>query len=362
MTPNVESKIGKELIKDTRALGVVVLNVGDGDAIIVRFPTAYSEDAVGGKKKTVCALVDCCNAAKTKRALAALGTDELAFVCATHPHADHISGLRSVLAWCLKEGIRVKQFWDSGFRHVSKLQYDLMGLLCENPSIDFVRPTAGYDCLINRVRVQVLSPSIVLRNRYDTFGTNINNASIVIKLEYPAADLAAPFKNIKGKAAIEADISQQETLKQNIIILGGDAQFDAWSRITQEFPHLVPTANRYQLIDPSKRKHKPLKCQLLKVPHHMSKHGINLEVLELLQPSFSIASCANQSKHGFPHEITVIAAEDIRSKKSKDKGIRYTGHRDPALRSGTLVALLKGDGGRPKLQALGETMSQPAPL
>lgn len=240
MDANVESKIGKELVANTRALGLVFLNVGDGDAIIIRFPPAYSEGFVGGKRKTVCALVDCCNANKTKKALEALGTDELAFICATHPHGDHISGLKNVITWCLKKGIKIHQFWDSGFRHVSKTHYDIINLLCENPSINFIRPTSGFEWIVNRVRVQVLSPSIVLRNRYDTFGTNINNASIVIKLEYPAAD--------------------------------------------------------------------------------------------------------------------------IKSKKTKDKGLRFTGHRDQALRDGTLVALLKGDGNRPKIRGLGETRSQHAPL
>ena len=210
--------------------------------------------------------------------------------------------------------------------------------------------------------MQVLSPSIVLRNRYDTFGTNINNASIVIKLDYPAADIAKPFEKITDKERVEAEITKQDMLKQNTVILGGDAQFDAWARITQEFPQLVPTGNRYQLIDPKKRKHNPLKCQLLKVPHHMSKHSITLEVLEQLRPSFFIASCADKSKHKFPHEITVKAAEDIKSKKTKDRGIRYTGHRNKELRRGTLVALLTGSGDRPKIQGLGESKSENAPL
>ncbi len=38
-------------------LGVIVLNVGDGDAIIVRFPPEYGQNAM--------AVVDCCNADKT---------------------------------------------------------------------------------------------------------------------------------------------------------------------------------------------------------------------------------------------------------------------------------------------------------
>ena len=94
----------------------------------------------------------------------------------------------------------------------------------------------------------------------------------------------------------------------------------------------------------------------------MSKHGITLEVLETLKPNFSLASCANKSKHGFPHEITVLAAEDIKSKKTKDKGIRYTGHPEKDLRCGTLVAVMSGDGKKPRVQGLGEARTANAPL
>ncbi len=356
--PKTEPQKAQEALNQDSNLGVVVLSVGDGDSIVVRFPPAHSPIDNLGNRKTVGAVVDCYNAKKTKAALTDLGIDELAFVCATHPHADHIRGLESLIKWCVEENISIHQFWDSGFRHVSKMHYDLIKTLRLNPEIKFICPTSGFELYINRVRVQVLSPSILLRNRYDTFGTNINNASIVMKLDYPAADIAEPF----GDGAPANSNAEPEELKQNTIILGGDAQFDAWARITEEFPHLVPTSNRYQLIDPDAKEHKPLKCQILKVPHHMSKHGVSLEVMEILRPIYSLASCANKSRHGFPHELTVMAAKDIKSKKTKDKGIRYTGHKDPQERSGTLVAIMKGDGYKPRVFELGETAAQNAPL
>jgi len=174
---------------------LIALNVGDGDSIVVLFPSAHSEKKDGdGQRKNIGAVVDCNNADKTIDALQKLKIDELAFVCATHPHADHTIGLKKVIEWCLQNGVKIHQFWDSGFRHVSKIHFDLIKLLSEHPEIKFVRPTSGYETIINMVRVQVLSPSIMLKNRYDTFGTNINNASIVIKLEYPTADVAEPFE------------------------------------------------------------------------------------------------------------------------------------------------------------------------
>jgi beta-lactamase superfamily II metal-dependent hydrolase len=107
------------------------------------------------------------------------------------------------------------------------------------------------------------------------------------------------------------------------------------------------------MIDPDVIEHKPLRCQVLKVPHHMSKHGISLEVIETLHPRYSIASCSNQSKHGFPHDLTVMAVEDIHKKK-KDDGMRFTGHRDSIKRSGTIMAIFRENARNPLIYGLEE--------
>lgn len=341
----------KNNLKDS-TLSLIALNVGDGDAIIIRFPFKH------GKKKA-CAVVDCYNAVKTIAALEALGTETIPFICATHPHSDHTMGMSKLIKWCIQKKIDNFEFWDSGFRHVSKIHYDLIRLVRQNPGIKVIYPTSGYETVINRVRIQVLSPSILLKNRYDTFGTNINNASIVLKLEYPPKDIA-PYYLTPEKAS-DKDLAEEERLKQHSIILAGDAQFDAWARITEEFPELQHTGNRGQMINPDIIEHKPLRCQVLKVPHHMSKHGISLEVLETLNPRYTITSCSNQSRHGFPHKLTVMAIEDIHKKK-KDDGMRFTGHRDIEKRSGTIVALFREKARRPLVYGLGEPVSKPAPF
>ena len=353
MSKNPTKLIQKNMTDDTLAL--IVLAVGDGDSNIVRFPPKYG--AAG--RKRACAVVDCYNARKTIAALKALKPEVISFICATHPHYDHNKGLAEVIVWCLNNKIPIEQFWDSGFRHVSKTHYNLIRLLEKNPDIKFMYPTSGFEAVVNQVRVQVLSPSIMLKNRYDTFGTNINNASIVIKLEYPPKDTAPFYLSKKDMSDEELDTDMK--IDQHSVILAGDAQFDAWARVTQEFPALKETENRGQMIDTTVVKHRPLRCRVLKVPHHMSKHGISLEVLETLKPSYTIAPCGNRSKHGFPHELTVMAIEDIRRKR-KDKGIRYTGHPKKSLRSGTVVALFSEGRKNPLVYSLKEPVSKNAPL
>lgn len=352
--PN-QTNLASELKKQEN-LSVIVLNVGDGDAILIKFPTEFDNE---GTKKV--AVVDCYNGDKAISALEKLNPDKIEFICATHPHSDHTLGLAKLIKWCLTKEIEIKEFWDSGFRHVSKIHYDLIQLLKDNPKIEIKRPTSGFETIINRVKILVLSPSMYLKNRYDTFGTNINNASIVLKLEYPPKDIAPFF--LKPDDFSDDQLKQIQDIGQNTVILGGDAQFDAWARITQEFPELMYTNNRGQLIDTGKVSSKPLRCQVLKIPHHMSKHSVSLETLEHIRPNYTIASCKKKSSYGFPHELTVMAIEEIHKKDMKSikkKEILFTGH--PTKSSGTIVTVLPGGNKWPKIFKLSDSPEQLAPL
>ena len=74
------------------SLAFHVLNVGHGSSVVVEF------DSESGKAFGV---IDsnCDHGAQPKalRVLQGLGADRLAFVCLTHPHADHFRGLSEVL-------------------------------------------------------------------------------------------------------------------------------------------------------------------------------------------------------------------------------------------------------------------------
>jgi competence protein ComEC len=262
-----------------------VLNVGDGDGIVIQFPE------VDGSRKY--AVVDCYKSSKMLPYLGKLKDDmELEFVCATHPHYDHIAGMPKLLD---EYRGRIGEFWDSGFRH-TLVTYDRMMSRIENdPGINYMRVVSGMERHINDVKVSVLAPSINLRNRYDTWGVNINNASIILKLEY-----------LDPKAG-------SEDSKPSVIILGGDAQFESWAKVLEEYPHYQETKNPNQRIKMEKP-FNPLNCQVLKVAHHGSKHGTALEYVETLNPEHAIVSCSNSSRYGFPHEITLLSLMDEKSK------------------------------------------------
>jgi beta-lactamase superfamily II metal-dependent hydrolase len=98
------------LVRRPGDLIVYILNVGDGDAIVIEFP-------VDGTGDRVHAVVDAYLGAKVRDFLVhELGATRLRFVCATHPHWDHIRGIAAILAHFRGA---VDEFWDSGFRYAS---------------------------------------------------------------------------------------------------------------------------------------------------------------------------------------------------------------------------------------------------
>jgi beta-lactamase superfamily II metal-dependent hydrolase len=337
----------RDLLTDDK-LAIFMLNVGHGDSLIVRFPIVNGE--------VTCGLIDCFMGEKVEQALADLGTNKIAFMCATHPHFDHISGFKRIIKWARDEqNIPVAQFWDNGFRHVSGTHYSLIRCLQEHPEISFLRVTSGFEVTVNGVRVLVLAPSIRLKNRYDTFGTNINNSSIVLKLEYPAKDVAQYYA--KPKVIGDEELAEEEKLKQSTAILAGDAQFESWAHAVQEFPQLSRSKvlNRGRLI--RNVTHKPFHCQLIKIPHHMSKNGISYEILYHMNPKMALVSSSDTHKHKCPHQLTVDATEELDGCE-----IAYTGNLDPALRSGSVAALLDKSGSKPKVFEMCETKEENAPI
>lgn len=293
-------------------LVVYVLNVGDGDAIVIQFPEVAGRRAI--------AVVDSNSGPKSVTLLRELGATQLRFVAATHPHIDHIRGLEQIL-----KTFEVEEFWDSGFRYTSKT-YNSIIRQVELQAMRFICVTSGFETFINGVRVTALSPSIVLRNRYDTYGVDPNNASIVLRLEYPVTSPSQSYP-----AGESAALAAQEA-RSRTIILGGDAQTDAWSRVVEEFPHLDKDQSNWARQIVVRQGRQPLFCDVLKVSHHCSKHGINLELVERMGdssgtgpsegPQYLISSCSQgpDSTHGFPHAVTQAILREVRNPHAKSGG------------------------------------------
>ena len=287
------------------------LNVGFGDNIIIQFP----EDRNGIRKN---GLIDCRDGDKTLNYLDKLkpkGADRfrLAFMCATHPHYDHISGMLKIInsEYCPEE------FWDSGFRHYSQTYKEIL-LAIINKKVKMIRVSSGLEWYFNSVKITALAPSIVLRNQYATYGVDMNNASVVLRIENCFEDvLLTQSKEYTSSISYE----MEREAGRSVVILAGDAEFDSWSQICQEYPKIERTSTHNPLV---KKMVNYLSSSVIKVAHHGSMHSTPLDVYEKMLPSLAIISTKQEpsnkklkktafpeiSRVLFPHQSSTSALEE----------------------------------------------------
>ena len=136
---------------------LIFLDVGQGDAIVVRSPE--------GK----IALVDSGNDGAIVYQLQALGIDSIDIAIASHPHADHIGGMAAVL-----RNFPVRYYMDNGVPHTTATYRELLRTV-SNSDITYLQPTAR-TIELGSVRIHVFPPMERARN--------LNNQSVGLLIEY----------------------------------------------------------------------------------------------------------------------------------------------------------------------------------
>ena len=241
------------------------INVNHGDATIIEFPDYGGLARFGVVDFGAKTAIERAYTRDYMLALIDLRADAdpafdyvIEFACVTHPHDDHYGGLsRFMDQFADSNNVadnKIAAFWDCGFRtNATNYNSQLQNIL-QNDNLTFIRVTAGAEFEFGQVRITVLAPSIDLRNRYDTLGIGKNDASIVLKIKF----------------------------NNSYVVLSGDAEFASWGKSTEEFPRIsninffqdaLALAERDETAD-------QLRCNLLKLAHHGSKHGTSLEYLE----------------------------------------------------------------------------------
>lgn len=217
--------------------------------------------------------------------------DAIALVVATHPHDDHIRGIPGILE---RHGDHVVEFWDSGYWHPIRAFHDTMRQVEEHRHIVYAQPTSGTRRWIQDTRITVLAPAVSLKSRYDSYGVEINNASIALRIDYPAARVV--HRNERREL-----LSRERTAS---LVLGGDAQHDSWAQVVHDFPSLQASSSAAARAIGAASGADHLSADVLKVSHHASKRGLSLEVVERIAPRLTIVSCADDSpRYNFPHRV-----------------------------------------------------------
>jgi hypothetical protein len=281
-------------------------NVGDGDAQLLLLPEQAATQTGARLRRAI--VVDSASPTKIPRLLRALvgagllpaangnatrpADGAIALVVATHPHHDHIGGIRRLLTDF--SGV-VAEVWDPGYYHTVPDYIEMMNAIESQQSLLYAQPTSGFRRWIGNVAITALTPSIQLRNRFDTYGVEINNSSISLRVEFPAS-------RVVQRAA---DRSLVDTPNTKSLILGADTQALSWAYADADFPVLAASGSAAARAIKAATGSDPLRSQVLKVSHHASKHGVNLELVERIKPALTlVSSVAGGGSYRFPHTVT----------------------------------------------------------
>jgi beta-lactamase superfamily II metal-dependent hydrolase len=226
-------------------LQVYALDVGQGDSQLIISPEGKSVLIDAGPPQAGDEVV----AALEKR-----NVKSLDLAVATHPHADHIGGMRQVL-----ENVEVKNFLDSGRVYASSEYERLLRVITEK-KIKFIEAKKGmrFD-LGSGVGLETLNPQgdgrFITKVRP---GGSLENAnSVVLRLSY-------------GNFAM---------------LFTGDAE-------TETEQLMMESAE-------------PLRAQVLKVGHHGSRYATSGKFLEAVAPEVAIISCGAGNRYGHPAQSTL---------------------------------------------------------
>jgi competence protein ComEC len=233
-----------------------VLDVGQGDGILVTFPNGknilidgeipgFGEDA--GERVIL-------------PALRYLGIRRLDAVVASHPHADHVGGLVSVL-----DRVEVAHYLDSG-QYYHSWTARRIHCLIEEEGISYHTVAAGDSILgFGEAGIVVLHPLPSFVNPDGEAPDGLNNGSVVVKITY------------RGKSILLTGGIEHET----------DSPLLAWGDV--------------------------LRSSILKAAHHGSRTSSSMPFLKAVSPDWVAISCGidNKFRHPSPEVLAWYRELDI---------------------------------------------------
>ncbi len=238
-------------------LRVTFLDVGQGDATFLELPDGQTVLIDGGPAYRRLDM----GRAVIGPYLWNRGIHRIDHVVATHPQWDHVGGL----PWVLKN-FEVGAYWDNGVIR-SKAFYKRLQTAVQNAELEEHSIDAGSDIVASdSCSLSALSPSVkespfMLASAYDMSGTELNNRSLVIRLE----------------------------CNRHSFLFTADAEQEA-------LEYLRKTSRGYS-------------ANVVKVPHHGAKSSLHDGWLNQIQAQAMVISVGSHNRYGHPASEVVEAYE-----------------------------------------------------
>ncbi len=240
----------------TQRLEVVFLDVGQGDAIFIKFPqgTTMMIDSGGGvlfgKEKNKIGNKFSIGEQVDSMYLWSRGIEHLDYLVVTHPHSDHMEGFTKVIE-NFSVGQAIIPVKPNKPNETSEWQ-DFVHLLASSNTASNTW-SKGETHFIDGVKIDVLWPALETITKETVNNKTINNQSLVLRLNYQGYSL----------------------------LLTGD--------IEQEVEEILVNTNKELFVD------------VLKAPHHGSKTSSSRSFLEKIKPALTIISAPTKSRFNHPH-------------------------------------------------------------
>lgn len=226
-------------------LAVTFFDIGQGDAALVVSPTGKRVLIDGGPPEGTQRLLT---------GLAQRGVDRLDLIILSHPHLDHLGGLRKVV-----EKLPVTMYLDSGYPSTSPPYLYLLKALATR-GVRVAQATLGRNIDIgDGANLRLLAPPSpwLVNTRSD-----VNANSVIVRLSW------------RGRTAL----------------FSGDAE---------------PEAEQW-LLSQYRGEPAALQAEVLKVPHHGGRYSSTLPFLTAVQPRWAVISVAavNDYHHPTPEAMS----------------------------------------------------------
>ena len=218
---NKKEEKPQSVVSGDTAFSLTFVDVGEGDCMLLVCDNEAMLIDAGDED----------HAGAVTRCLAEHNVTRLAYVLATHPHADHIGGMKKVL----KKVDEVGQFLMPNVSHDTATYEKLLDTL-EEREIPVSVPSVGDKYTVGSATLTVLSP------REHVYKDDLNDYSVVVMVEY-----------VGKKILLSADTGPEP---QNEMMLAGD-----------------------------------LSCDVYKVAHHGSYYNNSPLWLDALSPRYAVISC-----------------------------------------------------------------------